>query len=62
MLIDIPNSNYFGWVDLPIVPRNIRTGEGMARLHGPDKLKANHKKHLQKKTKLAKISRRRNRK
>lgn len=46
---------------LPITKPNLITGEGRARFRGPDKVEANHKKHLRKKTKMAKTSRRRNR-
>lgn len=45
----------------PITKPNLITGEGRARVHGLDKVKANHKKHLRKKTKMAKASKRRNR-
>lgn len=45
----------------PITKPNLITGEGRARVCGLDKVKANHKKHLRKKTKMAKTSKRRNR-
>ena len=45
----------------PIVKPNLITGEGLARVRGLDKVEANHKKHLRKKTKMAKVSKRRNR-
>lgn len=35
----------------PIVKPNLITGEGLARVRGLDKVEANHKKHLRKKTK-----------
>lgn len=45
----------------PITKPNLITGEGRARVRGLDKVEANHKKHLRKKTKMAKTSKRRNR-
>lgn len=58
----------FGWCygmplsDFPRVTKpNLITGEGRARVRGMDKVEANHKKHLRKKTKMAKLSKRRNR-
>ncbi len=46
---------------LPITKPNLITGEGRARVRGLDKVEANHKKHLRKKTKMAKASKKRNR-
>ena len=59
----------FGWCygfaidnDAPLITKpNLITGEGRARVRGLDKVEANHKKHLRKKTKMAKTSKRRNR-
>lgn len=59
----------FGWCygftidkDAPSITKpNLITGEGRARVRGLDKVEANHKKHLRKKTKRAKTSKRRNR-
>lgn len=58
----------FGWCygmplsDFPCITKpNLITGEGRARIRGMDKVEANHKKHLRKKTKMAKLSKRRNR-
>lgn len=45
----------------PITKPNLITGEGRARVRGMDKVEANHKKRLRKKTKMAKLSKRRNR-
>lgn len=45
----------------PITKPNLITGEGRARVRGMDKVEVNHKKHLRKKTKMAKLSKRRNR-
>ena len=45
----------------PITKPNHITGEGRARVRGLDKVEMNHKKHLRKKTKMAKTSKRRNR-
>lgn len=45
----------------PITKPNLITGEGRARVRGLDKVETNHKKHLRKKTKMAKTSKRRNR-
>ena len=45
----------------PITNPNFITGEGRARVRGLDKVESNHKKHLRKKTKMAKMSKRRNR-
>lgn len=45
----------------PITKPNLITGEGRAHVRELDKVKANHKKHLRKKTKMAKTSKRRNR-
>lgn len=58
----------FGWCfgfsidDVPPITKpNLITGEGRARVRGMDKVEANHKKRLRKKTKMAKLSKRRNR-
>lgn len=59
----------FGWCygfsidnDVPSITKpNLITGEGRARVRGLDKVEANHKKHLRKKMKMAKASKRRNR-
>lgn len=58
----------FGWCygmplsDFPHITKpNLITGEGRARVRGMDKIEANHKKHLRKKTKMTKQSKRRNR-
>ena len=58
----------FGWCygfsfnDIPPITKpNLITGEGRARVRGMDKVEANHKKRLRKKTKMAKTSKRRNR-
>ena len=45
----------------PITKPNLITGEGRARVRGMDRVEVNHKKHLRKKTKMAKTSKRRNR-
>lgn len=45
----------------PITKPNLITGEGRAHVRGLDKVEANHKKHLHKKMKMAKTSKRRNR-
>ena len=45
----------------PITKPNLIAGEGRARVRGLDKVEANHKKHLRKKTKMTKTSKRRNR-
>ena len=58
----------FGWCfgfsidDVPPITKpKLITGEGCARVRGMDKAEANRKKHLHKKTKMAKLSKRRNR-
>lgn len=58
----------FGWCfgfsidDVPPITKpNLITGEGRGRVRGMDKAEANHKKHLCKKTKMSKMSKRRNR-
>lgn len=45
----------------PITKPNLITGEGRSRVRGLNKVEANHKKHLRKKKKMAKTSKRRNR-
>lgn len=52
----------FSFNDIPPITKpNLITGEGRARVRGMDKVEVNHKKHLRKKTKMAKLSKRRNR-